>query len=152
MTLVATKTFMNIFMECVFKLLLDVHFLITVTKKIFMLFAYGRKKGIKLNPRTHKSPGYIREILAVAVAVAIIAVVLMIYSYDYTPQSCPSNDSEATVKLETCVTMNPGATEQGCLDSEYQRKAIKNNDPEICKMIKSETLRHHCLRYFGLVR
>jgi len=121
----------------------------------------GKKAGVsennaeKVRPAgkaARKKPGYTMEILALIVIVVIIAVVFMLYSSDYTYHVHTPNATSNATNAETCVSMNPGATEQGCLDSAYQREAIKNDDPEICKMIKSETLRHHCLRYFGLVR
>ncbi|MCD6495644.1 MAG: hypothetical protein J7K54_00050 [Candidatus Aenigmarchaeota archaeon] len=116
-----------------------------------MLAGQGRKKGIKLGLSAHKKPSYTTEILAAVVAVAIIVVVFAIYSYNY--EFVPVNkNGTANVTVETCMSRNPGVTEQACLDAEYHEKAMKENNPEICDMIQSDSLRHHCLRYFGLVR
>lgn len=92
------------------------------------------------------------EILAVVVAIAIIAVLFVLSSDMMNLKIQGGEDTEANVTLDTCMSRNPGMTEQGCLDMEYQEKAVLDNDPEICKLIVSEDVRNHCLRYFGLYR
>jgi len=51
-------------------------------------------------------------------------------------------------KAEECIASNPSLTEEQCWDLNYHDMAIAQDNPSLCGMIKSATMKEHCLKYF----
>ena len=113
-----------------------------------MLAGQGRKKGIKLGLSAHKKPSYTTEILAAVVAVAIIVVVFAIYSYNYEFVPVNKNGTANVSLVDQCRAMNPSYTDENCRDMSLKDRAMLEDRPELCDLIKTQSVKNHCKRYF----
>jgi len=87
------------------------------------------------------------EILAVAVAVAIIAIVYMLSTGGVQTASQQPDELE-TINDKSCISVNPGLTQQECDDYALRDRAVYENLPELCDEIKTDGIKENCKKYF----
>jgi cell division protein FtsL len=90
--------------------------------------------------------GYEVEILAVIVAVAIIGIAYVLLAGNL--QQTVQEDETVQEELDECRKLNPEYTEEDCNDLALKNRAILEDMPELCDLIKSNSLKNHCKEYF----